>query len=60
MPLMPCSILPPDMDAFFAAVEQRDQPELWGKPRLFGHDGPRGDCINDKFGSRAIRRGGVR
>jgi hypothetical protein len=30
------------MDAFFAAVEQRDNPSLRGKPLLIGHDGPRG------------------
>ena len=31
-----------DMDQFFAAVEQRDQPELRGLPVAVGHDGPRG------------------
>lgn len=41
-----------DMDAFFAAIEQLDQPELRGKAVLVGHDGPRGVVTTASYEAR--------
>jgi len=41
-----------DMDAFFAAVEQRDHPEYRGKPIAVGHDSERGVVATASYEAR--------
>jgi len=51
---LPRVVLHLDMDAFYAAVEVRERPDLAGKPLIVGHRGRRGVVSTCSYEARAF------
>lgn len=52
MPRWPRIVAHADMDAFYACVEQLDDPSLRGKPILIGHESGRGVVLTASYEAR--------
>ena len=49
---VPRAILHVDVDAFYAAIEQRDAPDLIGQPVIIAHSGKRGVVSTASYEAR--------
>src|SRR5690348_14552140 len=52
--MTPRKVIHVDMDAFYASVEQRDNPDLRGRPVAVGHGAKRGAVVAASYEARAF------